>query len=179
VPPYEHLTGRERAQRRIEHVAARFAPVSQITRAAGEGTGTAEGIDALMQRLITGSLVKRLDVDRNRTLATDRAIANGQRDADHVHTTERRADVGAYADQFLTMGVDSAEGLIDEHWDDVDRTERAVIIAGLKEANRRDRRFGALLARWRAEHRSVSEREEPYVQQELQRKGLVPVTPRR
>ena len=75
--------------------------------------------------------------------------------------------------------MSSAGDLIDHNWDGVDRSERAVIVAGLKEANRKDRRFGGLLARWRAENRSVSEREEPYVQQELQRKGLIPVTPRR
>jgi hypothetical protein len=75
------------------------------------------------------------------------------------------------------MGVDSVNGLIDDSWDSVDRSERAVIVAALKEANRQDRRFGTLLAHWRSEHRSVSDRQEPYVQQELQRKGLIPVGP--
>ena len=48
--------------------------------------------------------------------------------------------------------MSSAGDLIDHNWDGVDRSERAVIVAGLKEANRKDRRFGGLLARWRAEN---------------------------
>ncbi|MEN3338523.1 MAG: hypothetical protein V7647_2199 [Acidobacteriota bacterium] len=178
VPPYENFTAGERAQRRLEHVAGRFAPVSQITQAAGESTGTAEGAAALVRHLVTGSLVKPLDLDRNRAIAMDRAIAQGQRDADEAHATERRADVHDYADRFIKMGVEPVNALIDGSWDGVDRSERAVIVAALKEANRQDRRFGTLLAHWRSEHRSVSDRQEPYVQEELQRKGLIPVAPR-
>jgi hypothetical protein len=64
-------------------------------------TGASEGVDSLIKRLVTGSLVKRLDVDRNRTVALDRAMARGQREADAAHAVDRRADVNAYADQFL------------------------------------------------------------------------------
>jgi hypothetical protein len=102
----------------------------------------------------------------------------GQRDADDAHATERRADVREYADQFIKMGVNSADDRIDDNWDDVDRSERAVIVAALKEATRRDRRFGELLARWRAESRGVSDREEPYVPRELKEKGMLTLLPR-
>jgi hypothetical protein len=107
----------------------------------------------------------------------DRAIATGQHAADNAHATERRADVQNYADQFIKMGVGSVESLIDDNWEDVKRTERAVIVAPLKEANCRDRRFGELLARWRGEPRR-SDREEAVVMQELERKRFTQVTPR-
>ena len=119
MPAYEDLSPGERVKRRLGHAAERFAPVSQLTRAAGEGTGAGEGVDALIKRLVTGSLVKRLDVDRNRTVALDRAMARGQREADAAHAVDRRTDVNDYADQFLQLGVSSAADLIDQNWDGV------------------------------------------------------------
>jgi hypothetical protein len=47
------------------------------------------------------------DLDRNRTIWMNRAIARGQRLADEAAAVERRANVGWHADEFLRLGVGS------------------------------------------------------------------------
>jgi hypothetical protein len=178
VSDYEDLTPGERRTRRVQHAIDRFAPVSQLTRSAGDATGTPETADALVRRLLFGSIAKRVDVDGNRAKAIDQAIARGERQTADAATANRRIEVNDYASRFVEMGPDRATAFVAESWDSVDRSERSLIVSALREASRRDRRFSAVLARWRSENRSVSDAEAPLVQRELERKSLIPVTPR-
>jgi hypothetical protein len=162
----------------FQHAIDRFAPVGQFTRAAGDATGTPETADAFIRRLLLGSIAKKVDREGNRARAFDQAMARGERETADAATATRRIDVDAYAARFTKMGPEEVNDYIGAHWEDVDRSERSLIVSALREASRRDRRFSAVLARWRAENRSVSEAEAPYVERELKRKGLLPVTSR-
>jgi hypothetical protein len=178
VSEYEDLTPAERRTRRTQHAVDRFAPVSQITRSASEATGAPETADALVRRLLFGSIAKKVDLEGNRAKAIDQAIARGERETADAATANRRVDVNAYASRFVEMGPEQASAYIGEFWDNVDRSERSLIVSAIREASRRDGRFSAVRAHWRAENRSVSDAEVAFVHRELERKSLIPVTPR-